>query len=432
MPLRFDPKQPNYQYIQTSQETIEALKILEQEKVVAVDTECNSLNPMYGFMITLQIASPEKAYVFDARKINLKELPQLKQFLENKKIIKLLHNGKFDYKYIKFLLDIEVDNIFDTMLSEAILNAGLAGGYNKLKDLVLKYANIELEKDTCDTFETFTKSTKLTEAQIKYAALDTLVMFPVFEKQIQALKKESLINVAKLEFAVTRVVGDMELTGIYINKQKWQGIVKELKLKRDEHARKFQEAIKPYYATSSIDLFGNHVDLINLNSNVQLMDLFNNKLKLNLPATGDAILSTVDHPVAKILRDYRNYEKLVSSFGDTLLERIDKKTGRIHPEFNQLGAATGRFSCNKPNLQQIPRNTKEAPFRECFNPKPGYKLVVTDYSNFEMRILGELSGDRKMIKTINDGLDIHSYTAALMFHKDYSDDFKKSTPSYAK
>jgi DNA polymerase-1 len=428
MELKFDPKDPKYSYITTVDAANEALTLLEKEKVVAVDIESNSLSPFEGMLVSVQISTDVFAYIFDARKIDLKTVPRFKEFLENKSIIKILHNGKFDYKFMSALLGIKTENIFDTMLAEGILNAGLGGGYYKLTDLVNKYTGTIMEKETRKSFETTTKGSELSEAQLKYAALDPLYTFPIFEQQLEKLRTENLINIAKLEFATTRVVGDMELTGIFINKEKWKGIINNLKVKRNEYAAKFQEAIKPYYAAAAIDLFGVQSDFINVNSNSQLMDLFNNRLKLNIPSTGDAILSNVTHPIAQILRDYRGYEKLVSAFGDTLLEKINKKTGRLHPEFNQMGTATGRFSCNNPNLQQIPRNSPEAPFRECFNPKPGYKLVVADYSAFEMRILAELSGDEKMIKAINDGLDIHSYTAALMFGKPYSDDFKKKFP----
>ena len=428
MELKFDPQNPQYKYLDTLELANWALDELDGEKIIAVDIESNSLNPFDGLLISVQISSVSFAYIFDARKINLKGFSRFKDFLENKNIIKILHNGKFDYKFISTILGIKIENIFDTMLAEGILNAGLGGGYYGLKDLVNKYTGTVMEKETRRTFETTTKGSQLSESQLKYAALDPLYTFPIFEQQLEKLRKENLVNVAKLEFAVTRVVGDMELTGIFIDKIKWRQIIKHLNLKRNEYAKQFQEAIKPYYFAAAVDLFGNHSDLINVNSNVQLMELFNTRLKLNIPSTGDAILSSVNHPIAKILRDYRGYEKLVSAFGESLLEKINKKTGRIHPEFNQLGAATGRFSCNNPNLQQIPRNSDEAPFRTCFNPKPGYKLVVTDYSSFEMRILAELSGDAKMIKAINDGLDIHSYTAALMFNKEYSPDFKKKYP----
>jgi DNA polymerase-1 len=221
----------------------------------------------------------------------------------------------------------------------------------------------------------------------------------------------------------------MELKGVYVNLEKWHEILKNLEKKRDEYAKQFQDLVRPYYKNGNqTDLFGDPVDALNMNSPVQLMALFNDKLGLSIPSTGAAILETLRHPVAQALSDYRGYEKLLSAFGDTLLSKVNRVTGRLHPDFMQMGTATGRFSCKEPNLQQIPRNSEEAPFRECFNPAPGYKLVTADYSSFEMRILADLSGDEKMITALKNDLDIHSYTASLMFNKPYSDDFKKLYP----
>jgi DNA polymerase I-like protein with 3'-5' exonuclease and polymerase domains len=293
--------------------------------------------------------------------------------------------------------------------------------------LAKKYVDVVIKKEVRETFSRIPK--KLTEEQLRYGALDTLILFPIFEAQIPLLKKEGLIKTARLEFAVTTVISEMELKGMYINEKKWRDIIKRLKKERNKFARQLQDIVRPYYSLNQVDIFGNMADVININSQVQLMDLFNNRLNLSIPSTGDAVLATVDHPAAKKLREYRKYEKLISAFGDTLLSKINKKTNRIHPDFIQLGAATGRFACANPNLQQIPRGDEtETPFRSCFNPEPGYKFIVADYSSFEMRIMAELSSDRKMIDALNNGLDIHSYTASLMFNKEYSDDFRDKYP----
>jgi DNA polymerase I len=427
MELRFDPENPKYTYITNMVQSEEALSLLEKEKVVGVDIESTTLDPYEGYLLIIQIGTATESFIFDARALDLANYKRFKDFLQNRAVIKILHNGKFDYKYVKQKTGIEIDNIFDTMLTEAILNAGIGKAYYGLKDLALKYTGIAMEKDVRKSFVHASQNISLTETQLKYGAIDTLILFPIFEQQAEHLRKENLLNIAKLEYAVTRVVGDMELTGIFLDAVKWREIIVVLQEKRNLFASQFQEAVKPFYNASTVDLFGNSVNVINQNSNAQLLDLFNNKLKLNIPSTGDAILALMDHPIAKILRDYRGYEKLISAFGESLLEKINKKTGRIHPEFNQLGAATGRFSCNNPNLQQIPRNSKEAPFRECFNPKPGYKLVVADYSSMEMRVLAELSGDAKLIQAVMDS-DVHSFTASLMFNKEYSKDFKKLYP----
>jgi len=428
MELKFDLNNPKYFYAAAPGDVLKALEELKKEEVVGVDIESTDLDPYTSKLLMIQVSSPQICYIFDSRELKLGEIPEFKNFLENNSTIKLFHNGKFDYKQIKVNTGIEVANLFDTMLTEAVLNAGIGKPYYSLKELALKYLNFDMQKDIRKSFITMSSKAKLTEDQLKYAALDALIMFPIFEQQLQKLKKENLVNIAKLEFLTTRVVGDMELAGVHIDVEKWKGIIKDLSEKRDVLAKRFQEEIRPLFKSSTLDLFGNLGDSINMNSQVQLMDLLNNKLKLNLPSTGEALLEMIDHPVVKILREYRGYEKLVSAFGDNLISKINAKTKRIHPEFNQLGAATGRFSCNNPNFQQIPRNSAEAPFRTCFTPQPGYKLVTSDYSSMEMRILADLSGDAAFIKALKDGLDVHSYTASLMFNLPYTDDFKKKYP----
>lgn len=428
MELRFDPENPIFVHVTTEDTLNEALEELEKLKVVGIDIEGTALDPYSSILLTVQIGTPEKSYIFDARELNLKEFPRFKEFLENPKIIKIFHNGKFDYKHIKQNLGIQVCNLFDTMLTEALLNAGMSSGYYSLKELALKYTKVDLKKAVRESFEYMTASTSLNESQLRYSAMDTLILFPIFEEQLNKLKKEQLVDVAKLEFATTRVVGDMELRGVHLDVKRWKQIINDLGVKRTELAKKFQQDIRPLFKSNTVDLFGNVGDSININSQVQLMDLFNNKMHLNLPSTGDGILELCDNPIVKILREYRGYEKLVSAFGENLLSKINPITKRIHPEFNQLGAATGRFSCNNPNFQQIPRQSENAPFRSCFNPEHGYKLVTTDYSTFEMRIMAELSGDTGLIDAFKRGVDVHSHTAALMFGLELTDDFAKKYP----
>ncbi len=425
--LNFSVDKPEYTYITTPDEANRALEELEKEPILGVDVESTGTEPYTEKLLLVQVGSETKSYIFDARKLDLKDLPRFKALLENPKTIKLTHNGKFDYKMIKAQTGVAMDNLYDSMLAEGILTAGLGSGLYSLKGLVKQYLDLTLKKDVRETFEGYTG--KVTEEQLIYSALDTLVLFPVFREQFRKLQKENLTNVAKLEFATTRVVGDMELKGVYVDIEKWREIIDGLGKKRDEFAKQFQDVVRPFYDNGNqTDLFGDPVDAINMNSPSQLLDLFNNRLGIEISSTGASVLEKINHPVAKVLSQYRGYEKLISAFGEKLLSQINSVTHRLHPDFMQLGAATGRFSCKNPNLQQIPRNSEEAPFRECFNPAPGYKLVTADYSSFEMRILADLSGDANMIKALTEGLDIHSYTASLMFDKPYSSDFKKLYP----
>jgi len=424
--LKFNPDKPSYEYITNPDELNSALEKLEKTPVVGVDVEGTGLDPYTSTLLLVQIGTEETSYIIDARKLNLKEYPRYKALLEDPKRIKILHNAKFDYKFLKVQTGVRLTNVYDTMLAGAVLSAGLVGKNPSLKELTTKYCGLDLEKGVRKSFVNHIG--EITEAQLKYSGLDTLVMFPIFKAQLEELKREDVVKVAKLEFASTLVVAEMELRGMVINVPKWKEVIDALEIKRTKYATEFQELIRPYYGTNSMDLFGNSVDAINVNSQTQLMDLLNNRIGLNLVSTNDAFLRDVKHPVVEVLRDYRKYEKLLSAFGQSLLDKVNPVTGRLHPDYNQMGTATGRFSCKDPNLQQIPRNSEEAPFREFFNPAPGYKLVTADYSSFEMRILADLSGDEKMINALKEDLDIHSYTASLMFNLPYSNDFKKLHP----
>jgi len=428
MDLAFNPDKPKYLYVDTATKADEALSVLEKYPVIGIDVESTGLDPYIDTLLLLQIGNETKSFIFDARELDLKSIPRLKALLENKKKVKLLHNAKFDYKFIKLQAGARLNNVYDTMLAGAVLTAGLVGKNPSLKELTLEYCGFDMAKNVRKSFVNYLG--KITEAQIKYSALDTLVLFTIFKIQLEKLRQEDLIKVAKLEFASTVVVAEMELRGILINVGKWREVIGDLDRKRHEYATKFQEMIRPYYHTNSHDLFGNSIDAMNMNSQTQLMDLFNKRLGLNLPSTGEGLLQTVDHPIVKTLRNYRKYEKLISAFGESLLAQINPVTGRLHPDYNQMGTATGRFSCKNPNLQQIPRNSEEVPFRKLFNPAPGYKLVTVDYSSFEMRVLANLSEDEKMVNALKEGKDLHSYTASLMYNVPYclENEFKEKHP----
>ncbi len=402
---------PPYEYITERRGLAEVCgAILSKRDVLAVDTEGTSLDPYSNKLLLIQVGIPDKAFIFDGRKI--KDFSPLREILEDARKLKLTQNGKFDYEVLKTSLGIRMKNIYDTMLAEGLLNAGLGtvNSLSSLRALAGKYIGVDLKKDIR---ETFAAGGRITKDQLSYGALDVLVLFPIFEKQLKEIKKNSLTRVAKLEFAVLPVVGDMELRGSFVDVERWRKSLKEFKAKRDELAHKIQDEIRPLYSGNQTDLFGNMRDAINLNSQKQLMELFNDKLGLSLPSTGVGVLQKTNHPVAQMLLEYRGFEKLLSAFGETLLSKINKHTGRMHPDFFQLGAATGRFSCSNPNLQQIPR---DATFRSCFTKTPGNKLVNADYSQAELRILADYSKDPAFLKAYKEGADLHTLTASQMYN----------------
>jgi DNA polymerase-1 len=402
--LDFDPQTPKYQLIEKQSEVKSAVQQLAAHRILALDTEGTSLDPHDTKLLLLQVAIPEKAFLFAVQKVNL-EL--LKPLLEDNQKLKIVQNGKFDYEMIKVNLGMEIKNIFDTMLAERLLTAGLTRE-NSLEALAKKYLEIELEKEVRDTFG---RIGQLSKKQLEYAALDVLVLFPIFKKQYARLREEKLLKVAQLEFSVLPVVAEMEIKGSYIDKKKWRAHIAQLREKRDLVAGQIQEDLRPLYQNNQVDLFGQSVDVVNLNSPVQILEAFR-KVGVELPSTGVSVLKRTDHRLAKKLLEYRGYEKLISAFGESVLEKTHPKTGRIHPDFMQIGADTGRFSCSKPNLQQIP---KDSAFRSCFTAPEGYKLVVADYSQAELRILAEYSEDPVFMKAYKEDKDLHTLTASQMY-----------------
>ncbi|HBY10123.1 TPA: hypothetical protein DEG20_02595, partial [candidate division WWE3 bacterium] len=161
MELKFDPANPSYEYISKEDQANAALDILEKAKVVGVDIESTGLDPYTSTLLLVQIGTEDKSYIFDARALDLKNFTRFKEYLESPKVLKIFHNGKFDYKHIKIHVGAAPTNLYDTMLAEVILNAGLGRGYYSLKDLTKKYTGMDLKKDVRETFEGVTNKTKI-------------------------------------------------------------------------------------------------------------------------------------------------------------------------------------------------------------------------------------------------------------------------------
>ena len=114
------------------------------------------------------------------------------------------------------------------------------------------------------------------------------------------------------------------------------------------------------------------------------------------------------------LLEYRTVQKALTSYGQNMIELINPTTNRLHADFRQIGAPTGRFSCTNPNIQQVPHAVE---YRRCFSGHPqGRKFIIADYSQIELRILAEFSGDRGFLEAFNSGADLHRVTAAQVFN----------------
>lgn len=352
-----------------------------------------------------QIGFDDKQYVIDATKV---DISPLSSYLSSNIWTKIIFNAKFEGKFFLQYFGIQINRAFDCFLAERVLSPDNAYG-NSFEDLALKYLNVKLDKKVRQSF-IGKKTGKFTEKQIKYAAEDVEYLFPLMRIQQAKLEERGLNKVAELEFDVAPIVADMELTGVYVDAPKWRD---KLRIYEKELEESRQRMFKIMFDDNKgldeqLGMFERAG--INLGSHKQLLEALQ-KIGLNIDSTKEDIIAVIDHPVAKELLEYRRLEKIMSSYGYSLLEKIHPFTGRIHADFKQMGTETGRFSCKDPNLQQMPEF-----FRECFIAGGNYVFVGADYSQIELRVLAQLSDDPVLIASFKSGFDLHTATASNMFN----------------
>jgi DNA polymerase I-like protein with 3'-5' exonuclease and polymerase domains len=263
-----------------------------------------------------------------------------------------------------------------------------------LGDLSSKYLKEFLPNDKLDDW-----GKDLGKQHLSAVARDIKIMFRLKSVLAAHLNKLELVNVAQLEFGCLPAMVEMELNGMLIDLDTLGQLAERL------------DTEKQRLDTVLAQEFGD----INLNSASQLLQALLSK-GIQVPDTKNGTLLPLapDYLFVADLIQYRKVSHAIQNFTGKLPQHINLHTGRVHANFNQLGAATGRFSCAAPNLQGIPR-AKE--FRRCFKAEAGHKLVIADYSQIELRIVAEISGDQRMIQAYRDGVDLHRLTASLLSGK---------------
>ena len=407
-------------YIKNYEKLLQIEPYVQDNKInkIYIDIETTGLELTTEDIVLIQIYAGRKIFLINTVSIGISgELARfydgIKLIMENKDVLKVFHNAKFDIGFLKHKLfpDIRPKTVFDTYLTEKLITAGISQkGDHSLKSVAKKYTGQMLDKELQTSFTT---DFEPDEKQNQYAANDVKVLESIFKKQREALLNAGLINTALLEFSIIPVVVDIELNGISIDLNKLKmmeaNIVQE----------KIQVEKKLYKLTKDIN-FDNQkkstggISPINFNSPVQVKKILS-KFGFKVKSTAIDYLKKIDHPFAKTLIEYRKLSKLTSSFIQKLPNHINPVTNRIHPNFHQLGTDTGRFTCQNPNLQQIP---KEQHWRDLFKAPEGYKIITADYNQIELRILAEYSQDETFINSYKNGEDLHKKTASEMLNID--------------
>ncbi len=404
-------KKFNYQLIDNDKKFSTFLNKLQLKKEFALNIETAGSDPITTALIGLGFSwQAGEAYFILTNQSRLKQLTPI---LENNRIKKFGHNLKFAWRVLKNQ-GIELNGLtFDTMIASYLLNPGKR--QHNLDAVV--FTELGLEKisrlnlaDTQPTQLTIDFKTLDPEKLSLYACEEADFTNRLVKILNQRLKSEGLIDLFNhLEMPLIAILGEIENNGIILDLEPIKLLDKEV----GEKLNKLEKAIHRLAQTK-----------FNINSTKQLKEIIFEKLaiptenikknKTGFSTAEDELEKLNDlHPIIPLLRDYRELNKLQTTYLNALPNIINKQTGRIHTNFNQTITATGRLSSTDPNLQNIPTRTAEGhKIRTAFVAAPGYRLLGFDYSQIELRLGAHISGDKKMIAAFKNNEDIHTATAA--------------------
>jgi DNA polymerase-1 len=392
--------------------------------LVALDTETDSLDPMQATIIGISIATEPKkaAYIplghdcpgtpsqLDRGEV----LNRLKPFLEDPDKPKLGQNTKYDMNVLSTYGIAMRGVAHDTMLESYVLNSTASRhDMDSLARRHLAHETIPYEDVAGKGARQIPFSQVDVDTACRYAAEDadvTLRLHRALSKKLDAEPKLKSVY-ADIEMPLVPVLARMEQTGVLLD-------TGALKRQSGELARRMHEITEEAYAIAGRSF--------SLDSPKQLQAILFDELKLaavmktpsGQPSTNEEALEAIanDHALPRMILEYRGLAKLRSTYTEKLADNVNPRTGRVHTNYNQATAATGRLSSQDPNLQNIPIRTEEGRrIRQAFVAPPGWKIVAADYSQIELRIMAHLSGDAGLMSAFHGNQDIHRATAAEVF-----------------
>ena len=387
------------------------------KKVLGVDTETEGFDFTCKKMIMFQIGDANNQYIIDTRYISIEPL---RNILENRDIIKIFHNAKFDYKFIKKWADITCEGIYDTFLVELVNSCGKSLGYS-LKDLCKRYFKVELNKEVRNKFVGLNGS-PYNDNQITYGAKDVEYLCKIREIQLITTERYNLQNVINLENEAVLAFADIEYNGLDLDQDKWLQLetfnednANLLEQELDDlilDTKSLQEFVCDYIQA---DLFISTDELRTVNikwsSPTQVLKVFKTLIpKLKNVNSKEMYKYRFKFKIIDKYVQYKEAMKLCTSYGDAFLKNLNSDN-KIHTNFHQI-LDTGRVSSSKPNMQQIPANNK---FRNCFIAPEGWSYVSADYSSQELNVIAFGSKDPVWIKALKNNEDLHSTCAELVY-----------------
>ena len=389
---------------------IEHEKIVDKTKLAELKQEIQENKVMYYYLT-------EEKFIIYSPKTNkcfsIENIQDFKDIFEDKNILKCSYKQKEEF-IILWNKGIEAKNLmFDIAIAGYILNSNI----NKytIEYLANEYINFDIaeylsntEKTEAEQITLFDNAEEPKEDKTYIYAYTIYKLYNVLTQKMEEAGSIDLFN--KIEMPLTEVLASMQYEGIYIDKQELLDFGKELQEKIDILTQEIYELTGEEF---------------NINSTKQLGEILFEKLKLTVKkktktgySTDVDVLEKIkyEHPVIEKILEYRQLQKLNSTYVEGLIPYIDE-TGRIHSKFHQTVTTTGRISSTDPNLQNIPtRMELGRKLRKVFKPEQGYIFVDADYSQIELRVLAHISEDKNMIEAFCNNEDIHAQAASKVFN----------------
>ena len=410
-----------YQVVQGELGTKLFLQNLMNQTSVCFDTETTGIDALNAELVGMSFSWEKGKAFYVPVSENQDEAKTLvekfKPFFESETIEKIGQNVKYDLKVLsKYGIQIK-GKLFDTMIAHYLINPDMRHNMDVLSETYLKYSPKSIETLIGKKGKGQQSMRDVALEDIKeYAAEDadiTLQLKEVFSPILDKAETKKLFE--EIEIPLIPVLAAMEMEGINLD----EDFLKKMSVEMAKESSALEQKI---YETAE--------EKFNLASPKQLGDILFEKLKIGGAkqkktktgqyATGEEILSYLanDNPIVKDILEWRQMVKLQSTYIDALPNQVDKKTQRVHTDYMQTVAATGRLSSNNPNLQNIPIRTERGRLiRKAFIARDeNYTLISADYSQIELRIIAALSGEENMIKAFQNNEDIHKSTAAKVFN----------------
>lgn len=440
--------------------------------IIAVDTETNGLDRIDGKIAGVCLYTPgQKGVYIPVRhesfmtgielKTNISKEFMNEQFERmNKSNIKyVLHNAKFDMHILWWMLGIKIIPYWDTQIGSQLLNENEP---HKLKVLYKKYVDNADENSKVASFNSLFKGIEFNkvppDVAYMYASFDPIMTYELYQFQYNYIdingkycKEKGLERVAEvfrnIEMPLIQVVFEMECTGVKIDTDLADKLKEQYTKHKDAAELKFNSEIDKLNdkfdklmiknPAAYNKLFKDGIRKVSISSPTQLAILFYDVLEFESPdkksprGTGEAILKSFNHPLVDSILEYRSMSKLLSTYIEAIPQHIAKRDNRLHANFNQYGAKTGRFSSSDPNLQNIPSQKTTLSdgtvidaghdIRQMFIAGEGQVIVGGDFSQQEPRCLAHMSDDPHMLQAYLEGKDLYATIASKIYKMPYDE-----------